>query len=529
MKKQKILLTSLLTLGFLAMGCASDDKEKKETTGAGAPLCNPTEVIEGFISVNRTIGANSCVAIKGAVTVLQGATLRIEEGAKVLADTSTLSYIKVNRGAKIEAVGTASNPVIFTSGAAVGSRSPSDWGGIVIHGASATNQTAGSNYAADTEIFTGPYGCGDSNFTCQGTPALSNNDNSGELRYVRVEFAGREIASGKEFNGIFLAGVGKGTKIEYVQVHRGSDDGIEIFGGAVDIRYAIITNNQDDQFDVDEGWRGIAQYVVAAVPKDGDQAIEYDGIGADRSRASNTIMSNFTMLGSLNKTIPGAISIRASGTARIYNSYIAHFWGANGIIAVANESVCLAKDGNMVHPGPTPAETDDHCNGDPVTPNPGFVGSGSGADAFVLRFESNFIECAFTDAMFSNPRSDLNALFARGNQPQGALPSKFNDNRTASASHPVSDVGRFPDSSGNGDNVYTGSCNSPKLSRPGENILWGVTNGVAEFIPAANITVSNFADPQAAPNGTDLPQPTYIGAFAAGDTWANGWTAFPVN
>lgn len=477
----------LLAVLQLAMACAKSE-ENKTTSSGGAAVCTATEVIEGLITSNRTIAANSCVAIKGAVTVISGVTLTVGAGTTVLADTSTLSYLKVNRGGTLNAIGTAAAPIVFTSGAAVGSRSPSDWGGIVIHGKSATNQTTSVNFAADTEIFTGPYGCGDTGNACTGTPALSNDDNSGTLQYVRIEFAGREIASGKEFNGLFLAGVGKGTTIDHIQVHRGSDDGIEIFGGAVDIRHAILTNNQDDQFDLDEGWRGIAQYVVAAVPKDGDQGIEYDGVGADANRSTNAPFSNFTIVGSVGKTIEGAISVRASGTMSLYNSYLAHFWGTNGVVAVANNSVTNAT----------------------ATPATGF-----GTGTFDLRFESNYIECIFSETAFSTAKSGLNDLFCTGNQPAGCAADTL--------------IGRFPDTTGTGNNNYVNNCSAPKLNRPGDNVLWGVTSGVAEFIPSANITVATYTDPQAAPNGTDMPIATYIGAFAAGDTWANGWTAFPVN
>jgi hypothetical protein len=427
--------------------------------------------------------------------VKAGVTLTIGAGTTIKADTSTLTYLLVERGATINAVGTATSPIVFTSAGSTGSRNPSDWGGIVIHGKSAVNNTAGLNYASDSEIFTGPYGCGESGNACD--MSLNNNDNSGTLQYVRVEFAGREIASGKEFNGIFLAGVGKGTTLDHVQVHRGSDDGIEIFGGAVDIRYALITNNQDDAFDVDEGWRGTARYIVAAVPKDGDQGIEYDGIGADTNRSTNVPLSNFTILGSINKTVPGAISVRASGTMSLYNSYIAYFGNTNGIIAVAANSITNASN----------------------APAAGYDGDGN--NSFDLRFESNVIECAFNEASFVTAKTSLDSLFCSGaNQPNGCVASNL--------------ATTFPDTTGTGNNVATNlACSSPKLNRPGDNILWGAITGINEFRPTSAITVTTYTDPQAAPNGTDMTQPNYIGAFQnTSDNWGDAnmnWVAFPVN
>jgi hypothetical protein len=515
MKPTKTLLAVGIAAVF-AVSCAKNSEEESvdpcQKLRAEGGMC-------GDYTENITFPANSTITMRGPIKIKAGATLTIGAGSTLKADTSTLTYLLIERGASINAVGTAASPIVFTSGAPAGSRNPSDWGGIVIHGKSATNNTASADYATDSEIFTGPYGCGDAGNACVGT--LGNNDNSGTLKYVRVEFAGREIASGKEFNGIFLAGVGKGTTIDHIQVHRGSDDGIEIFGGAVDIRYALITNNQDDAFDVDEGWRGTAQYVVAAVPKDGDQGIEYDGIGADASRATNVPLSNFTIVGSINKTVPGAISVRASGTMSLYNSYIAHFGNPNGIIAVADNSVCLGKN-SATNNGTT------DCTGSPVTPDSNYVGA-----AYNLRFESNFVECIFDQGAFTTAKTTLDSLFCSGNQPAGCSASSFNNNGTSGTNQALNTVGRFPDSTGTGNNDTSGlNCAAPKLNRPGDNVLWGVTSGINELRPTAAITAT-FTNPQAAPNGTDMPAPTYIGAFQnQTDHWGDAnmnWVSFPAN
>jgi hypothetical protein len=480
---------TLLALGIAAVFAVSCAKNEEESVDQCQKLRAEGGMC-GDYTENITFPANSTITMRGAIKIKAGATLTIGAGSTLKADTSTLTYLLIERGASINAVGTAASPIVFTSGASAGSRNPSDWGGIVIHGKSAVNNSAGKDYATDSEIFTGPYGCGDAGNACVGT--LGNNDNSGTLQYVRVEFAGREIASGKEFNGIFLAGVGKGTTIDHIQVHRGSDDGIEIFGGAVDIKYALITNNQDDGFDVDEGWRGIGQYIAVAVPKDGDQGIEYDGVGAEASRSTNVPLSNFTIVGSINKTVPGAIAVRASGTMSLYNSYIAHFGNPSGIIAVAANSI--ANSGN------TPA-------------------SGYGT-SFDLRFESNVIECAFNEGAFTTAKTTLDSLFCSGaNQPQGCTASTL--------------VGTFNDTTGTGNNVATNlACSSPKLNRPGDNVLWGVTSGINELRPTAAITAT-FTNPQAAPNGTDMAAPTYIGAFQnQTDHWGDAnmnWVSFPAN
>jgi hypothetical protein len=434
MKKAKSIAAALIAATLIVTGCAkSSDSASSGSTDACAKV-NSEGGMCGDISTSKSYGTNSTINIRGAVKIKSGNTLTIGAGSTIKADTSTLTYLLIERGATINAVGTFNSPIVFTSGGSVGSRNPSDWGGVVIHGKSATNNTAGLDYAADSEIFTGPYGCGEAGNACAGT--LGNNDSSGTLQYVRIEFAGREISAGKEFNGLFLAGVGKGTTINHVQFHRGSDDGMEIFGGAVDVTYAMISDNQDDAFDVDEGWRGSARYIVAAVPKDGDQGIEYDGIGADTSRSTNVPLSNFTIIGSINKTVPGAISVRASGTMSLYNSYIAHFHNANGIIAVAANSITNANTG---------------------TPTAGYGTVAAGG--FDMRFQSNFIECAYNDGAFTTAKATLDSLFCSGaNQPNGCTASNI--------------ATTFPD--GNTNNDISGlSCAAPKLARPGDGVLWG--------------------------------------------------------
>lgn len=518
MRRFKLIAVFFAAVAMIAVNCA-----KSEEAAAAVDQCakvNEGGGMCGDITSSKTYAANSTISIRGAVKIKSGATLTIGAGSTIKADTSTLTYLLIERGATITAIGNAASPIVFTSGGSTGSRNPSDWGGVVIHGKSATNNTAALNYATDSEIFTGPYGCGESGNACAGT--LGNNDSSGTLQYIRIEFAGREISAGKEFNGLFLAGVGKGTTIDHVQFHRGSDDGIEIFGGAVDIRYALITDNQDDGFDVDEGWRGTAQYVAVAVPKDGDQGIEYDGIGADASRATNVPLSNFTIVGSINKTVSGAISVRASGTMSLYNSYIAHFSGTQGVVAVADNSVCLAKN-TAATAGTSPVT----CSGSAVTPDANFVGT------YRLRFESNVMECMYTETTFTTAKTTLDSLFARGNQPNGASASSFNANSASAAGTDMSTVGRFPTSTGTGNNVVTNlGCTTPKLSRPGDGVLWGVTTGINELRPTAAITAT-YTDPQAAPNATDMGIATFIGAFQTQtDHWGDlnmNWVSFPAN
>lgn len=479
MKRGKIrTILACATASMLLVACSKTDEAAESTSSTSSVACtggtlniaNGGSLLEStYAGQNVVIAANATVTLQGSVKIPSGCSITINSGATIKAVKSPFTTLIIKRGATISAIGTAAAPIVFTSNSTAGTRVPSDWGGVVIHGSAPVNALTGVNTNTDSEIFTGPYGGDDS------------NSNSGTMQYVRIEFAGWEISSGKEFNGLFLAGVGKGTTLDHIQTHRGSDDGIEIFGGTVDLSYIVISNNQDDGFDADEGWKGTARYVAVTVPTDGDQAIEYDGLGADLTRASNGVLSNFTMVGTSGKSKEGAISIRASGGVRIYNSYLAHFWSDQGVIAVAANS------------------TSNVANID-------------------LAFASNFVECLYTASAHT------------GNYTDGAGDSivcAAVDPATCAADT-LTLAAAFPDGSTNNDLTNLDCSTAARLTHGAvaNNTAW---TSVAALKPAANITVTTHADPPAAPNGTDMAVATYVGAFTSADTWADTWTSFPVN
>jgi len=190
----------------------------------------------------------------------QTGILTIEPGVTIFGN-SGLDYLLVNRGSQIFAEGTSTNPIIMTSRQSVegttGANSIGQWGGLVILGRAPSSDGCGVNtppsVACEAQVEGGNQFYG----------GLRPADNSGRIRYLRVQHSGFEIAPGNELNGITLAGVGNGTTFEYVQVHNSSDDGIEIFGGTVNLRYIVLTGNDDDGFDTDSGWSGAAQFGIA--------------------------------------------------------------------------------------------------------------------------------------------------------------------------------------------------------------------------------------------------------------------------
>lgn len=245
-------------------------------------------------------------------------TLTIEAGTTVYGGDG--SFILIQRGSQIMAEGTASAPIVLTSAKAVGERGPEDWGGLVINGKAPINNAADADGSAPGEAGTGNYGGND--------PA----DNSGVLKYLRVEFAGNKIDLENELNGIAFQGVGSGTTVDYVQTHMTSDDGIEFFGGTVNVSHVVITGSDDDSMDWTGGWTGKAQFVVAMqLPDSGTEAergIEADNLKGTNSATpySNPTISNVTLLGRSGNAKQGMM-LREGTKGMIYNAVVTGFEG----------------------------------------------------------------------------------------------------------------------------------------------------------------------------------------------------------
>ncbi|MBI5516731.1 MAG: hypothetical protein HY909_23305 [Deltaproteobacteria bacterium] len=317
----------------------------------GATRCpaSPPEVrVSGEISTNTQWDcAHTYLLTAGPVFVRAPAVLTIGAGTVIRGDAPTASLI-VTRGARVEAAGTAEAPIVFTSARPVGMRSRGNWGGVVLLGgasinsarpgmASGINQIEGID-AADNR---GQYGGG-------ATP--DDDWNCGTLRYVRIEFAGYPISANNELNSLTVGGCGRRTVLDYVQVHRGEDDGFEFFGGTADLRHAIATHSDDDGLDWDFGWRGRAQFVV--VTQSASTESDPSGVEADNDRDNNNAMPrsepviyNLTLLGPEGmNTMPGMV-LRRGTAARIYNSVIMN-WGAGAIDVRDPATAALATAGS---------------------------------------------------------------------------------------------------------------------------------------------------------------------------------------
>lgn len=262
----------VITLSFF-VGCSDDDNN----TITPPPSTNGNRVeLSGNILADRTLSADSVYILKGYVQIQPGAKLIIPAGTLIEGDYATKGTLLTVRGTsklpsgQIIANGTKDKPIVFTSSQPSGQRRRGDWGGIVLNGLAPNNWPGGT-------------GIGEGNSGAYG--GAKADDNSGVLKYVRIEFGGTKITPDNEINGLTLNSVGNGTVIENVQVHMIADDGFEWFGGTVNAKWLVSSGNDDDAFDMDYGFSGKLQFLVGIQDPDlANRGLELDN---DASGSSN--------------------------------------------------------------------------------------------------------------------------------------------------------------------------------------------------------------------------------------------------
>jgi hypothetical protein len=331
---------SLLFLAFSAVILASSCSKKDAIIDPVVPV-TPTDgtsvEVTGDIAKNTTWTADKIYTLKGFVYVTEGATLTIEPGTIVKGDKASKGTLIVTRGAKIMAVGTVDKPIVFTSSFAAGTRSAGDWGGIILLGKAPVNQ------GVDVNIEGGLDGKGnDAKYKQYGGTVA--NDNSGTLKYVRIEYAGIPFSPDNEINGLTLGGVGSGTTLDYIEVYRSGDDGFEWFGGTVNAKHLLAIGSLDDDFDTDFGFSGKVQFglsqryvTIADVSGSNGFESDNDGSGSDKTPQTSAIFTNMTMLGpvidpaagitipAVNANFQHAAQIRRNSAESIFNSVFAGY------------------------------------------------------------------------------------------------------------------------------------------------------------------------------------------------------------
>jgi hypothetical protein len=311
MKTNKILL-GLITAATLFVGCAADDTADVIINQGDTGNPDPSgTVIGGTLTEDITLTTGTEYSLTSALIVPEGRILTIEPGVVVKATTGSDVYVAVQQGGVIMAEGTSSNPIVFTSNSAT--PNPGDWGGLIVLGRAPINSVVGGDATSTSEIGGLPYG------------GSVSNDNSGIIRYLRIEYSGGAADAASENNGFSFYGVGSGTTIDFIQAFEGADDGVEFFGGTVNASHISVVGAQDDSVDWTEGFNGTLTDVYIEHRQSHDKGIEGDGFNTDIGNNANPVfwsapsITNLTIngLGSSNEN--EAIRLRA-GTRAIFNN-----------------------------------------------------------------------------------------------------------------------------------------------------------------------------------------------------------------
>ena len=329
-----------LILALSLFGC-----EKNLGGGEDGPINIPTSTtLSGNINTTTTLTSDKVWTLKGYVYVTDGAKLIIQPGTTIISDISEKGALCIERGAQIFAEGTSSKPIIFTSGKPVGERTPGDWGGIVILGRAKTNRTSEPTIEGGIGK---PYG---------GTNDL---DNSGVLRYVRIEYAGIAAMPNSEINALTLGGVGSGTILENIQTIYANDDAFEFFGGTVNGKNLYAYATADDDFDFDFGYTGtITNGVAKRDPQfvdsgDAGNGVECDNDGTGSTSTPYTHPKLFNMI-LVGPNISTALANHNLGlrfrraTQFTMKNSVVWGWMKGGLSLESNETAQFVKDGVSV-------------------------------------------------------------------------------------------------------------------------------------------------------------------------------------
>lgn len=352
LKNQSLWALLIGTLVLSTTACKKDDEDPEPTTPV-TPAANFTITdlgdnvfqVEGTTTTNVTFTSDKKYLLKEFVYVESGATLTIEPGTIIKGDKETKGTLIIKRGGKIMADGTSAQPIVFTSNQPAGSRDYGDWGGIIICGRATNNQPGG-----EAIIEGGPDASHGGN---------DDNDNSGVLRYVRIEFPGIPFQTNQEINGLTMGSVGSGTTIDHIQVSYCGDDSYEWFGGTVNAKYLVAQATWDDEFDTDFGYRGKVQFAVALrdhniADASGSNGFESDNDAAGSTATPNTkpIFSNVSLFGPYaessgtpNSLFKRGAHIRRNSRLNMHNTVIAGY--PTGILIDGSLAETNAANGDL--------------------------------------------------------------------------------------------------------------------------------------------------------------------------------------
>ncbi len=309
------------SLALALVACA--DKDKEDDTGEVQPgVCvDGRGALSGTITGELSLEAGCTWTLTGGLFVGDGTeagagVLTIPAGTTVEADSATPSFLVVTQHSRIEAAGTADAPITFTTVVPEGSRVPELWGGLVLNGRAPVNACEGEGCSVSSDADLGDYGGGDP------------EDDSGTLQYVRVAWGGVQLSEDAELNGLALQGVGRGTTIENVHLHRNGDDGLEVLGGTVDLRRVLVTYSGDDGIDVAQGWTGRGQFLAVVQSLDeGEHGLEMDNLEDDEAASPITqpTLSHVTLVGQDGEDSELGLQLRRGTGGRLSNVVVSRF------------------------------------------------------------------------------------------------------------------------------------------------------------------------------------------------------------
>jgi hypothetical protein len=325
---------------LFAAGCEGDDTDTGDTDGGGetdtdTPNDTDTDdplpvddcpddigtpvILSGQITEDMVLGPRCPWILSGGVFIgddVSETMLTILPGTYIYGEGATNGFLAIRRGSKIMAEGTAAEPIVFTSDT-TGSYARGQWGGLLVLGRAPINSEGGEDFVEGILPPDGIYGGTD--------PA----DNSGVLKYVRIQYGGIPLDMDVEINGLSLGGVGSGTTIDYIQVHANDDDGIEFFGGTVNVKHAVVSCPGDDGLDWDLGYVGNIQFalVTQGCDENGDNGIEADNHPTDHiaEPLSNPTLSNITLVGGTTNVDGYGVVLRRGTSGEIANAIVTDF------------------------------------------------------------------------------------------------------------------------------------------------------------------------------------------------------------
>jgi hypothetical protein len=499
---KKLNFYQLAVVGLVSAALAFTSCKKKDDSVSTPEFNSGTTVVQDSVHGNVHWTAGNKYLLKGYVYVTNGSTLTIDPGTVIKGDKATKGALIVERGAKIMAQGTPSNPIVFTSNQPAGSRNYGDWGGVILCGYSPNNWVAAKNI--DNTVL--PTGIGQ----VEGGPRSlygGNNpaDNSGVLSYVRIEFGGVAFSPNNEINGLTLCSVGSGTQIDHIQVSYSGDDSYEWFGGTVNCKYLVAHRGWDDDFDTDNGYAGNVQFGMIlrdpnAADQSGSHSFESDSRNenATATPLTTAVFSNVTTVGPL---------INPGSTSYSPNFVCGAILRRTSSISIMNSLIIGYPSGVIIEDDPTYGYTTSKLQDSTLqVRNTAVVGCPTTAQAFLYRI--------------NDPHSSPNNISG--------------DADTTTSTPFGSSAGPYTWAYALKDKIYSSDASKTRLTNPfsltAPSFVPSSTSVVVTVPPATSPAMpASFTSSRLSSSFFDKTA-NYVGGFnytgSSSDNWATGWTHF---